>query len=108
VDDSLDLLDSSQIDAALESLPGWSYDGEALTRRADVPADSQDAMVQAVARVADAMDHHPDVSREPDALVLRLWTHSEGGVTTKDAELAARIDQVLSGSATDTGSSAST
>jgi 4a-hydroxytetrahydrobiopterin dehydratase len=98
-----DLLDRSQIDAALESLPGWSYDGEALTRRADVPADSQDAMAEAVARAADAMDHHPDVSRAADSLVFRLWTHSEDGVTTKDVELAARIDQVLSGSATDAG-----
>ena len=106
MDESADLLDRSQIDTALEALPGWSYDGEALTRRADVPADSQDAMLEAVAQVADAMDHHPDVSREPDALVLRLWTHSEDGVTTKDVDLAARVDQVLSGSATDTGTTA--
>ena len=106
MDDSLDLLDRSQIDAALEALPGWSYDGEALTRCADVPADSQDAMVEAIGQVADAMDHHPDVSREPDSLVLRLWTHSEDGVTSKDVDLAARIDQVLSGSATDTGATA--
>jgi 4a-hydroxytetrahydrobiopterin dehydratase len=106
VDDSLDLLGRSQIDAALEALPGWSYDGEALTRRAGVPAASQDAMVEAVAHVADAMDHHPDVSREPDSLVFRLWTHSEDGVTAKDVDLAARVDQVLSGSATDTGTTA--
>ena len=59
-----------------------------------------------VAQVADAMDHHPDVSREPDSLVFRLWTHSEDGVTTKDVDLAARVDQVLSGSATDTGTTA--
>ncbi len=103
---SLDLLGGDQIDAALESLPGWSYDGEALSRRVDVPTDSQDAMVEAVSQVADAMDHHPDVSREPDSLVLRLWTHSEDGVTAKDVELAARIDQVLSGSATDAGTTA--
>lgn len=106
MDESLDLLDRSQIDTALEALPGWSYDGEALTRRAEVPADSQDAMVEALAQVADAMDHHPDISREPDSLVLRLWTHSEDGVTSKDVDLAARIDQVLSGSATDTGTTA--
>ena len=101
-----DLLDRSQIDAALEALPGWSYDGEALTRRAVVPPDSQDALVEAVAQVADAVDHHPDVSREPDSLVFRLWTHSEDGVTAKDVDLAARIDRVLSGSATDTGTTA--
>ncbi len=101
----VDVLDRSQIDAALESLPGWAYDGEALTRRLDVPADSQDALVDAVATVADAVNHHPDVTREPAALTFRLWTHSEDGVTAKDVELAARIDQVLSGAGTDHGSS---
>ena len=99
----VDLLDRAQIDAALESLPGWSYDGEALTRRADVPADSQDAMAESVASVADEMNHHPDVSRDPESMTFRLWTHSEDGVTAKDVELAARIDRVLSGSGTDTG-----
>lgn len=98
-----ELLDRAQIDAALGSLPGWSYDGEALTRRAEVPADSQDAMAAAVTSVADAMDHHPDVTRDDDTMTFRLWTHSEDGVTAKDVELAARIDRVLSGAATDTG-----
>jgi 4a-hydroxytetrahydrobiopterin dehydratase len=100
----VDLLDHEQIETALEALPGWAYDGHALTRRADVPGDSQDAMIQSLALAGDELDHHPDVSREPDALVLRLWTHSEDGVTAKDVELAARVDQVLSGSGTDTGS----
>ena len=100
---------ASQIDTALEALSrGWSYDGEALTRRADVPAPT--ARTQCSRRWPpagpDAMDHHPDVSREPDSLVFRLWTHSEDGVTTKDVDLAARVDQVLSGSATDTGTTA--
>ena len=100
-----DLLDRAQIDAALESLPGWTYDGEALTRRADVPADSQAAMVDAVASAAEEMNHHPDVSRETDGVTFRLWTHSEDGVTAKDVELAARIDRVLSGAGTDSGAS---
>lgn len=98
-----DLLDRDQIDAALESLPGWSTDGQALTRRAEVTADSQDAMAASVAAVADALDHHPVVERDDAAMTFRLWTHSAGGVTAKDVELAARIDQVLSGSGTDTG-----
>lgn len=102
----VDLLDHDQIQTALEALPGWAYDGDALTRRVDVPDDSQDAMVRSLTETGDEMDHHPDVSREPDALVLRLWTHSEDGVTAKDVELAARLDQVLSGSGTDTGATA--
>lgn len=97
-----DLLDRAAIDTALQSLPGWSYDGEALVRRVDVPAERQDALEESVASVAEAMDHHPDTSRDGDAMTFRLWTHSAGGVTAKDVELAARIDQTLSGSGSDT------
>ncbi len=101
-----ELLDRTQIDAALEALPGWSYDGEALARRVEVPADSQDALAESVADAAAELDHHPDVTREQDSMSFRLWTHSEDGVTAKDVELAARIDRVLSGSGSDTGTTA--
>lgn len=100
-----DRLDRAAVDTALESLPGWSYDGEALVRRAGVPADSQDALAEAVGTVADDMDHHPELTRESDAVIFRLWTHTAGGVTAKDVELAARIDQALSGSGWDSGHS---
>ena len=76
-----DLLDRADIDTALESLPGWSYDGEALVKRVDVPADSRDALVESVAAVSDELDHHPDVSADDSGLRFRLWTHSDGGVT---------------------------
>ena len=54
-------------------------------------------------KLADEVNHHPDVSRDADSVTFRLWTHSAGGVTAKDVELAARIDAQLSGSGTDTG-----
>jgi 4a-hydroxytetrahydrobiopterin dehydratase len=92
-----EVLDRSAIDAALAALPGWAYDGEALVKRAGVPDDSQDALERTVGAVADELDHHPVITREPDALTFRLWTHSAGGVTAKDVDLAARIEQVLAG-----------
>lgn len=98
------LLDQDQIATALEALPEWSGDERALRRTASVPADSQDALAESVQRVADEMDHHPQVERSGDSMTFSLWTHSAGGVTHKDVELAARIDQVLSGSGTDQGS----
>ena len=98
-----DVLDRAAIDEALTALPGWSYDDEKLTKAAQVPVDSQQALLDAVAGVADEMDHHPDVAREGDRVVFRLWTHSAGGVTGKDVDLAARIDQTLSGASRDTG-----
>ena len=99
-----DVLDGATIDDALAALPGWSHDDGKLVKRAQVPADSQDALAETVARVADEMDHHPEVDRDGDTMTFRLWTHSAGGVTSKDVDLASRIDQSLSGAGRDTGS----
>lgn len=92
------LLGDEDITAALEALPGWDRDDQALVRRVPLADDQHDAVEQQVARVADELDHHPEISRDFGALTFRLWTHSAGGVTAKDVELAGRIDQVLSGS----------
>ena len=91
-----DLLDAEGIRSAQESLPGWSYDGEALVRRVDIPAADQDTLESQVMAEANAMNHHPVVSREGDTMTFRVWSHSDGGVTSKDVDLAGRIDQVLS------------
>lgn len=91
-----DLLDAEGIKSAQESLPGWSYDGEALVRRVDVPEADQDNLESRVMAEANAMDHHPVISREGDTMTFRVWSHSDGGVTTKDVDLAGRIDHVLS------------
>lgn len=45
----------------------------------------------AIAELADAADHHPDVDVRYARVRVRLLTHSAGGLTAKDAELAARI-----------------
>jgi 4a-hydroxytetrahydrobiopterin dehydratase len=99
-----ELLTPDQITAALAALPGWSGDQQRLTRTIPVPADSQDALEDAVMRVANAMDHHPTIERSGDSMSFALSTHSAGGVTQKDVDLATRIDQVLSGSGSDQGS----
>lgn len=98
-----DALDRATIDDALAALPGWTYEDDKLVKRASVPADSQAALTDTVSRVADEMDHHPDLSTEGDTVVFRLWTHSAGGVTSKDVDLAGRIDQALSGAGRDAG-----
>ncbi len=99
-----ELLSPAEIDAALTALPGWSLEDGKLVKRAQVPADSQDALVESVGLVADGMNHHPVVSRTDDSVTFRLWTHSAGGVTSKDVDLASRIDRTLAGTGTDTGS----
>ena len=46
-----ELLDRAEIDAALTALPGWSLEDGKLVKRAQVPADSQDALIESVGRV---------------------------------------------------------
>ena len=95
------LLSEDEIRTALASLPGWRLADNTLVHDVPVPADSQDALEQAVMQAADELNHHPEVERRPDGMRLTLWTHSAGGVTEKDIELASRLDQVLSGSGRD-------
>ncbi len=86
-----------EIEDALAALPGWDYDGTKLVRRVPVAADAQDNLESAVMKVADELDHHPVIERGEGELRFDVWSHSAGGVTAKDLELAARIDQTLSG-----------
>jgi|SRR3954469_1063492 4a-hydroxytetrahydrobiopterin dehydratase len=92
-----ELMDQREIDDALASLPGWVYDDNKLVRTVPVSPDSQDNLERAVMTVADELNHHPEVERGDEEMRFQLWTHSAGGVTSKDLELAARIDQTLTG-----------
>jgi 4a-hydroxytetrahydrobiopterin dehydratase len=87
------LLSESEVEAKLAELSGWSRQGEAIVRefrRGD--------FVGAVAFVADlvepaeAMNHHPDVAISWETVTVTISTHSEGGLTAADFELAAKID----------------
>jgi 4a-hydroxytetrahydrobiopterin dehydratase len=89
-------LSPDEIAAALHGLPGWSGDGEGLRRTVKLPTfrDAVAAIV-AIADVAEEMDHHPDIDLRWRTLHLALVTHSAGGVTQNDLELARRIDALL-------------
>jgi 4a-hydroxytetrahydrobiopterin dehydratase len=50
--------------------------------------------VNMVARIAEEADHHPDIDIRFNRVVMRLSTHSAGGVTARDLELARRIDEL--------------
>jgi 4a-hydroxytetrahydrobiopterin dehydratase len=92
-----DRLTQEQIDDALgSSLSAWTLeDGDTIRR--DVAAESFKggiALVDEVAAVADAMDHHPDIDIRWTTITFRLSTHSEGGLTDNDLRLAAEIDRL--------------
>ncbi len=52
-------------------------------------------LVQHVAEAAEASDHHPDIDIRYTTLTFTLSTHSAGGVTAKDLDLAGRIDRLV-------------
>jgi len=89
-------LSPDAVAAALAGLPLWSGDADGLRRCVELPSfrDAVAAIV-AIADVAEAMDHHPDVDLRWRTLHLSLVSHSEGGVSELDLELARRIDALL-------------
>jgi 4a-hydroxytetrahydrobiopterin dehydratase len=93
--------ESTSIDEAVAALPGWERQGDQLVRRVPISDEDQDNLERAVMKVADELDHHPVIERLPGELCFRLWTHTVGRITRRDIELAARIDQTLSGTVQD-------
>jgi 4a-hydroxytetrahydrobiopterin dehydratase len=91
-------LSPDELSAAMHGLPLWSGDGEGLSRTVELPSfrDAVAAIV-AVADVAEELDHHPDVDLRWRTLHFALSTHSAGGVTDLDLQLARRIDELLPG-----------
>ena len=89
-------LSPDELSAALPGLPLWSGDGDGIRRTVELPTfrDAVGAIVR-IADVAEEMDHHPDVDLRWRTLHLTLVSHSAGGVTELDLELARRIDALL-------------
>jgi len=86
-------LSDIEIHRALSGLPGWSRRGNELAKTYEFRtfADAI-AFVTRIATVADGLDHHPDINIRYTKVLLHLSTHSAGGVTTKDVQLAQAID----------------
>jgi 4a-hydroxytetrahydrobiopterin dehydratase len=91
-----DPLTDAEIDEALASLPEWSRDGDLLRRTVRTAGFSAAAdLVRAVARAADAADHHPDVHiTRYRNVTFELTTHAAKAITRRDVELAAEIDRL--------------
>jgi 4a-hydroxytetrahydrobiopterin dehydratase len=89
----MDLLTDEQITERLAGVPGWTRkDNEIVhvTKLADFKAAI--LYVGAVAYLAEAVNHHPDVTIEWNKVTLTLSTHSAGGLTANDFALAQQIN----------------
>lgn len=88
-------LKASEIKIALTKLPDWKRMGSVISRTFEFK-DFVAAMkfVTAVARLAEKAWHHPDIDIRWNKVTLALTTHSEGGLTKKDFELAGKFDRL--------------
>ena len=87
------LLSDSEIEARLAGLTGWARAGEAIVKefdRGDFVGSVKFA--ESLVEPAEAMGHHPDLEISWATVTVTISTHSEGGLTTADFELAAKID----------------
>jgi 4a-hydroxytetrahydrobiopterin dehydratase len=96
----MDPLDDTSIDAALARLPGWRREGHAILRDLRFDTFMQAIrFIDRVAVVAEAADHHPELTNVYWNVGIRLTTHDAGGVTERDIALARAIDAVVHGDA---------
>ena len=88
-------LPESEIPSLLAKIPAWKRDVVEISRQfqfRDFAAAI--AFVNAVAEKAGAANHHPDIDIRWNKVLLRLSTHSAGGLTEADFALAQQIDHL--------------
>lgn len=90
------LMSDDDVDTAAQTLDGWQREDGALRRSVtfDSFLDGIDG-VRRIAELAELADHHPDIDIRWRTVNLALSTHSEGGITDKDVELARQIDALF-------------
>ncbi len=89
------LLEPDEVQRQIATIPGWTYADSAITRTynfATFPIAV--TWVDEMAIAAEAMDHHPDVDLRWRRVFVTLSTHSAGGVTQLDVELAHQLDGI--------------
>jgi 4a-hydroxytetrahydrobiopterin dehydratase len=89
----MDALTEQQITEALGTLPGWEYDGEAISKTYALSS-FRDAVdfVNDIADLAEDENHHPDLEIYYDEVVVSFRTHSADAVTDADVRMAAEVE----------------
>ncbi|HET6832066.1 MAG TPA: 4a-hydroxytetrahydrobiopterin dehydratase [Solirubrobacterales bacterium] len=87
------LLSDEEIERRLGERAGWRREGDAIVRELD-RGDFVGSVrfVDAIVEPAEELGHHPDVEISWATVTVRISTHSEGGITAADFELAERVD----------------
>ena len=85
-------LNDEQIEERLAGLDGWEREGDAIQRTFEL-GDFKGSVdfVNRLTPEAEGMNHHPDLAISWNKVTVTITTHSEGGLTENDFELARRI-----------------
>jgi 4a-hydroxytetrahydrobiopterin dehydratase len=77
----------------IDTPAGWTNDGTALERTFECGGfDGSIAFVNAIAQIANRLDHHPDMHISWDEVTVRTWSHDVDAITRRDVALARAID----------------
>ena len=92
----MSLLSDTEIQTLLETHSDWSRKGNEINRTFVFNDFSESmAFTTRVALASETADHHPDIDIRWNKVTLTLSTHSEGGLTLKDFDLADVCDHLL-------------
>ncbi len=86
-------LTEEEIDEQLSDLEGWEREGPGITKsfdRGDFVGSVK--FVESLVDPAEDMGHHPDISISWSEVKVTITTHSEGGLTANDFELAKQVE----------------
>ena len=90
------LLDAKQVKAALKDFPEWELEKTSIERVFEFDDFSAAIdFVYGIAELAEEHDHHPDIDIRYSKVRIILSTHSKGGLTELDFELAERIGNLV-------------
>jgi 4a-hydroxytetrahydrobiopterin dehydratase len=89
------ILSEKEIQEGLHTLAGWQLKGEEITKTyAHKDFIDSISFITRVAILSEKASHHPDILIQYNKVTLTLSTHSEGGLTENDFDLAKKIDRV--------------
>ena len=90
-------LSREEVTSRVKGLDGWRLEGDFIAKDFEFETFMDGIrFIGQVAGVAEELDHHPDIQVRYTSVKLSLQTHSEGGVTEMDIELAKRVDSLTS------------
>ena len=89
------LLNDNEIDSYLGGMTGWSRVDNEITKTYKLKNFIESVgFVNKIAILAEKADHHPDILIQYSKVKINLATHSEGGITIKDINLAGEIENL--------------